>query len=505
MLNVSRESFSGYNESELVIGLVGAVGTDLDGVVKIFEDRLHGFSYRTQTVRLSEEVIRQIAPVEEYEQSDHAARINTLMDAGNEARRSTGDRAILAFGAAMAVSTSRESDPPKPKSRQAYILRSLKRPEEVRALRDIYGTGFYLVGVYEAKDRRKRRLTDDLHISETTANKLMDRDEDEHTEFGQRTRDTFHLSDFFINAGVPDQHRKNSIQRILDILFGDHYNTPTFDEFAMFMAFSSALRSADLSRQVGAVIANHNEILSMGSNDCPTFGGGLYWAKMDETGQVVDMDKGRDYKRGYDSNKVAKDRIAKNIFGNISGFVKGDVDESAVLRAISRSSIGDITEYGRVVHAEMEAILSCARQNISLRGATLYCTTFPCHNCAKHIVASGIHRVIYVEPYPKSKALEFHDDSIKLGLTSESGEKDSDDKKVAFEPFVGIGARRFAELFSMNTGSGYMLRRKNTAGYTLPFEKQSASLRVQMFPNSYLDNELLASDIFKQHVIGERQ
>ncbi|MDN3612645.1 hypothetical protein QWZ16_23945 [Vibrio ostreicida] len=26
---------------------------------------------------------------------------------------------------------------------------------------------------------------------------------------------------------------------------------------------------------------------------------------------------------------------------------------------------------------------------------------FPCHNCAKHIVASGIKRVVYVEPYPK--------------------------------------------------------------------------------------------------------
>lgn len=502
---MSKEKFSGYNESELIIGLVGAVGTDLNGIIKIFEDRLRGFTYNTQTIHISEDVIRQIAPVHEYDKDDKAARIDALMEAGNEARRRSGDRAILAFGAAMVISTERKSDPPQPRSRQAYILRSLKRPEEVRALRDIYGEGFYLVGVYEEKDRRLEHLQKDLHITDRMSKELMDRDEDEHTECGQRTRDTFHLADFFVNAGAPEEHRKNAIQRILDILFGYHYNTPTFDEYAMFMAFSSALRSADLSRQVGAVVASNDEILSMGANDCPRYGGGLYWPEMDSEGQVADAALGRDYKRGFDSNKVEKDRIADDILHNIRSFLKDSADENEVLRGISKSSIGDITEYGRVVHAEMEAILSCARQNISLRGATLYCTTFPCHNCAKHIIASGIKRVVYVEPYPKSKALEFHDDSIRLGLAPESGSVDQKQDKVSFEPFVGIGARRFAELFSINTGSGLMLKRKNANGETLNFDKKNANLRIQMLPNSYLDNELLASDIFRQHTRGETE
>jgi deoxycytidylate deaminase len=75
----------------------------------------------------------------------------------------------------------------------------------------------------------------------------------------------------------------------------------------------------------------------------------------------------------------------------------------------------DITEFGRPVHAEMEAILSCARIGISPKMGTLYCTTFPCHNCAKHIVAAGIKRVVYVEPYPKSKAEKLHSDSLNTG------------------------------------------------------------------------------------------
>lgn len=56
------------------------------------------------------------------------------------------------------------------------------------------------------------------------------------------------------------------------------------------------------------------------------------------------------------------------------------------------------------MHAEMFAITDAARRGLSVRDATLYCTTFPCHMCARHIIASGIRKVVYIEPYPKSMA-----------------------------------------------------------------------------------------------------
>ena len=90
------------------------------------------------------------------------------------------------------------------------------------------------------------------------------------------------------------------------------------------------------------------------------------------------------------------------------------VSEEEIISILKDSGLFDITEYGRAVHAEMEALLTCARAGISPRGGTIYSTTFPCHNCAKHIVTSGIERVVFVEPYPKSKALELHDDSIEI-------------------------------------------------------------------------------------------
>jgi hypothetical protein len=56
-----------------------------------------------------------------------------------------------------------------------------------------------------------------------------------------------------------------------------------------------------------------------------------------------------------------------------------------------------------------------------------------------------------------------------------------------FEPFVGIGPRRYFDLFSMKLGDGYPLRRK-VAGKTAPWDKNSEVIaRVPMLPSSYLD------------------
>jgi len=52
------------------------------------------------------------------------------------------------------------------------------------------------------------------------------------------------------------------------------------------------------------------------------------------------------------------------------------------------------TKYPYVVHAEPNAILNAT---VSLDDATLYVTLFPCHECAKLIIQSGIKEIVYVE------------------------------------------------------------------------------------------------------------
>ena len=229
---------------------------------------------------------------------------------------------------------------------------------------------------------------------------LFKRDEAEDDELGQQTRDTYHLADAFVAT-------KEDVQRFLDLVFGEPHKTPTDDEDAMFLAFSAALRSADLSRQVGAVIVSaHGEIVGTGANDVPAPGGGPYRPGRSHK---------RDHALGGDPNQQRRDAIIVDVTRRLIESCKDSPDEDVLKIARTRlegSPIMDITEFHRAVHAEMHAILACARGGISVKGVTLYSTTFPCHNCTKHIVAAGIEKVVYVEPYEKSQAESLHGDAI---------------------------------------------------------------------------------------------
>ncbi len=172
------------------------------------------------------------------------------MDAGNTARERAGDNSVLALGVAAKISADRPKDSsgqPKPLSRRAYIIHSLKHSDEVARLREIYPEGFYLIGVHADEKRRHDYLTQSKRLTPTEADSLMRRDEDEQLPHGQRTSDTFHLSDFFVRIDQDADKLRYSVWRLLDLLFGHPHVTPTFDEYAMFMAFSAALRSADLA------------------------------------------------------------------------------------------------------------------------------------------------------------------------------------------------------------------------------------------------------------------
>ena len=107
---------------------------------------------------------------------------------------------------------------------------------------------------------------------------------------------------------------------------------------------------------------------------------------------------------------------------------------------------------------------------------------------------------MYVQPYPKSKALDFHDDSIVMTSKSlETGEK-----RVKFQPFVGIGPRRFFDLFSMQLSSGYDLERKDpNTGATKEWSIAKARLRVLMNPVSYIDLEAAAQRLYGD-ITGEK-
>jgi len=96
--------------------------------------------------------------------------------------------------------------------------------------------------------------------------------------------------------------------------------------------------------------------------------------------------------------------------------------------------------------------------------------------CARHIVASGIKRVVYIEPYAKSRARELYPDSISV-----DGD-DTKDLSVSFEPFLGVSPNRFIELFQADD-------RKNEDGSIKEWKTNEARPRLERVISSYISVE----------------
>ena len=225
------------------------------------------------------------------------------------------------------------------------------------------------------------------------------------------------------------------------------FETPTRDEQAMFQASGARMRSSAGGRQVGAVaIDDCGELLASGTNDVPKAGGGQYWA-----GDEPDH---RDFQSGVDFNDQEKLLVVADLLDRLKNAgdwlspamnqtQSRDLAEKALAKdgPFRKSRVSDLLEFGRILHAEMALICTAARRGTPLAGATMYATTYPCHQCARLIIGSGIDRVVYVDPYPKSLVPRMYGDEV-ADETGTSG-------KVSFVPFAGIAPRLFPSVFAM--------------------------------------------------------
>lgn len=113
----------------------------------------------------------------------------------------------------------------------------------------------------------------------------------------------------------------------------------SWDEYFMGIAMLSAMRSKDPNSQVGACIVRDNKILSLGYNGMPI---------------------------GCDDDIMPCGREGNELE----------------------------TKYMYVCHSELNAILNAGKD---LHGSTMYVTLFPCNECAKAIIQSGIKRIVYLD------------------------------------------------------------------------------------------------------------
>lgn len=141
----------------------------------------------------------------------------------------------------------------------------------------------------------------------------------------------------------------------------EHRPRPEWDEYFMGITRLVAGRTTCIRRAVGAVIVKDKRILTTGYNGAPS----------------------------------------------------GIAHCSAVgcLRAQLKVPSGERHELCRGIHAEQNAIIQAALHGVSIRGATLFCTTLPCSICAKMIINAGIRIIVYEDGYADEMSVAMLDEA----------------------------------------------------------------------------------------------
>ena len=108
---------------------------------------------------------------------------------------------------------------------------------------------------------------------------------------------------------------------------------------------------------------------------------------------------------------VRNKRIITTGYNGAPAGIKSCKEKGECLRIKMNIASGTRHELCYAIHAEQNAILQAAKLGISIDGATIYCTHYPCSICAKMIVNAGIKRMVYIYPYPD----DFSDRILKEG------------------------------------------------------------------------------------------
>ena len=470
----SRELNRLNSARELVFGIVGHAGSGTSTVAEslhaILQRQSVDGSQQQVVILKAKNVIKNWAskhsedlPKEDAPRMDAVRKYQDLGDK----MRLAGDHPAVARGLIRLIREKRadfqgmkvaEEMPVNPDGKpRAYVLDSLRHPAEVNLLRRVYGDAFVLVGVVCGEDSRAERISEKYRdAGRDAAEAFMRRDAKASEKHGQRVSDAFHLSDYFIDNTAkrltednreanPNWDIPDHLERLIKLVMHNQIERPRIDETAMYAAAGAGMRSACLSRQVGSSILDADgNIVATGANEVPRAGGGVYGEANADDG----VDDRCFVNRKACSNTKEQIQIANDLYDDIKNLLKDDLDQVSVVQQLRGSRVGELLEFSRAVHAEMDALLEAGRKGVSTIGSRVFVTTFPCHYCARHLVSSGADEVQYIEPYPKSKAFSLHGDSIQNDVgkgvwiaPSKGGEC------VLFRPFTGVAPRMYRRAF----------------------------------------------------------
>lgn len=243
------------------------------------------------------------------------------------------------------------------------IIESIRTPGEVEAIRE---KGGYVIGIDAIPSIRYVRIvtrqseTDNISYEEFLEHEQREMESSDPNK--QNLSKCLDMADVIVQNNSDFNALFKQIEEVYEELLDlEKMKTPirpSWDEYFMKIAAVVAERSTCLRHNIGAVIVRDKRILTTGYNgavrgadDCLTLG-----CKKDELG----------LESGFGSEEC------------------------------------------RAVHAEQNAIVQAAYHGISIKDATLYCTTIPCRMCAKEIVNAGIKEVVTYSDYAGAKgSIEF--------------------------------------------------------------------------------------------------
>lgn len=415
----------------LVIATVVPIGTRTTLLNNQLRSQLENYGYEVEELKVSRYLV-DLAPASlSIPDEPEVHRANALMVIGDAVCEQAENGAAALGVAAQPLIRGFKSVNGQ---RRAWIIDSIKRPEEIIFLRETLGDRAIVVGAQSGAQERLKLLRALIEqslppgsqaLAEDYARSLVQRDLDGKGAYGQNILDTFPMADVFVDV---DGDIARQVERFFDLLFDNPIGRlPTKEEYGMRLAYTTSFTSGELGRRVGASIMRDFDVVSTGANMHPI------------TDHAVDVDTSK-----ADLLDLLGDTLSRLGVRNLEFVSDDDFLDGGWLNKSARGRLYEVlqnelkggeftalTEFQSPVHAEMNAILCAASHRSGLESTHLFVTDYPCHNCAKHILRLGLE-VTFLQPYPKSRAEAMYGTNAARSFT----------------PFTGIHPRHFDRFFS---------------------------------------------------------
>ncbi|MEW8626790.1 MAG: hypothetical protein AB2551_13625 [Candidatus Thiodiazotropha sp.] len=295
------------------------------------------------------------------------------------------------------------------KNNRAFVtIDAIRNPFEAYYFHQRY-SGFYLLSVNTPNEERLKHLRESHKFSEQQIIALDNKEYPKRLSgnnvfISQNIQRCIELSDIHLNNPDRQKFNNNELSSQLfwyvSLILHPGLVTPTTIERGMQLAFSAKLNSGCISRQVGAIVTDHNySVKAIGWNSTPE---GQTPCILRSASELLDGGEEEVYSR-YERTNEKFQNVMSCTFSKVIGStnLKGR-NISYCFKDIQNKVDGEKNQvHTRSLHAEENAFLQIAKYGgEAIQGGFLFTTASPCELCSKKAYQLGIKKVIYIDPYP---------------------------------------------------------------------------------------------------------